>query len=212
MREKPIQKEDITGRAGERARRCVWEHLLRQIKLPLSSLLVRVGLLIHAGQHFQRPVGVGGIHQRYPAGHHDRTVLIRRILMPRTPGLRKTRDIHPHTDDLPGELPWDREARHGVQQPWMLGQAGDTRVLVRIGKDPMDERHRVSAVLLRDALQALRQGQLWTARRIRSEKSARQTVDGLRDAGLQPVALSQLRKRAEALQGICLSPCRAVSA
>src|SRR4029077_14843080 len=122
MREKSIQKEDIAGRAGERARRRVWQHFLGPIKLPLGSWLMGVGLLIHAWQHFQRPVGVGGIDQRYPARHHDWTVRIRRILMPRTPGLRKTRDIHPHADDLPGELPWGRESRHGVHQPWMLGQ------------------------------------------------------------------------------------------
>src|SRR5512138_3233044 len=103
--------------------------------------------------------------------------------MPRTPGLRKTRDIYPHADDLPGELPWGRESCHGVHQRWMLGQAGDTRVLVRIGKDAMDERDCVSAVQLRNAFQALRQGQRWATRRIRGEKAARKTVDGLRDAG-----------------------------
>src|SRR5262245_20843588 len=191
MREKPIQKQDIAGRASKRARRRVWEHLLRQIKLPLGGLLVGVGLLIYAWQHFQRPVGVGGIHQWYPAGHHDWTVRIRRILMPRTAGLRKTRDIHPHTDDLPSELPRGRESRHGVHQPWMLGQAGDTRVLVRIGKDAMDERDCVSTVQLRNAFQALHQGQLWAARLIRGEKSARKTVNSLRDAGLQLVDLGR---------------------
>src|SRR5215510_12923883 len=189
MRERPIQKQDIAGRASKRARRRAWEHLPRQIKLPLGGLLVGVGLLIYAWQHFQRPVGVGGIHQWHPAGHHDWTVRIRRILMPRTAGLRKTRDIHPHTDDLPGELPRDREARHGVYQSWMLCQASNTRVLVRIGKDTMDERDRVGAVLLRDALQALRQGQIWTARRIRGEESMRKPINGLCDTGLHLVDL-----------------------
>src|SRR5262249_12320142 len=111
--------------------------------------------------------------------------------MPRTAGLRKTRDIHPHTEDLPGELPRGREACHGIHQPWMLGQTGNTRVLVRIGKDTVDERDRVGAVLLRDALQALRQGQLWTARRIRGEESERQTINGLCGTGLHLVDLSR---------------------
>src|SRR5262245_43835246 len=111
--------------------------------------------------------------------------------MPRTAGLRKTRDIHPYTDDLPGELPVGRESRHGVHQPWMLGQAGNTRVLVRIGKEAMDERDCVGAVVLRDALQALHQGQFWTARGIRGEECARQTVNSLRDAGLHLVDLGR---------------------
>ena len=68
MQEKPIQKEHIACRAGERERRRVGEHLRRDRKLPLGGLLVWVGLLIHAWQHFQRPIGVGGIDQRYPAG------------------------------------------------------------------------------------------------------------------------------------------------
>src|SRR5207302_10177869 len=111
------------------ARRCVWERLLRYIKFPISGLLVGVGLLIHAWQHFQRPVDVCRIDQWNPASQHDRTVRICGILMPRTPGLRKTRDIYPYADDLPGELPGSRKLRHGVHQPWMLGQACDTRVM-----------------------------------------------------------------------------------
>ena len=114
MRQKPIQKEHIACRAGERERRRIWEHLRRYSKLPLGGLLVWVGLLIHAWQHFQRPIGVGGIDQRYPAGQDDRTAMIRRILMPGTAGLRKTRDIHPHADDLPCDLPWGHESRDGV--------------------------------------------------------------------------------------------------
>ncbi len=80
MRQKPIQKEDIAGRAGKGARRCVWERLLRYIKFPISGLLVGVGLLIHAWQHFQRPVDVCRIDQWNPASQHDRTVRICGIL------------------------------------------------------------------------------------------------------------------------------------
>src|SRR5262245_35550577 len=152
MREKPIQKEHIACRAGERKPWHVGEHLWRDRKFPVGALPVGERLLIPARQHFQRPVGVSGIDQWYPAGQDDGTALIRRILMPGTPGLRKTRDIHPHADDLPGYLPWGHESHDVVHQPRMLCQAGDTRVMVRIGKDRMDERYRISPVLLCDAL------------------------------------------------------------
>src|SRR5215471_9242293 len=54
----------------------------------------------------------------------------------------------------------------------------------------MDECDGVCAVQLRNAFQTLRQGQLWATRCIWCEKAARQTVDGLRDAGLHLVDLS----------------------
>ena len=53
--------------------------------------------------------------------------------------------------------------------------------MVRIGKDPMDECHRVGAVLLRDIFQALHKGRLRATCPIRGEESARKTIDGLRD-------------------------------
>jgi hypothetical protein len=40
----------------------------------------------------------------------------------------------------------------------MLGQAGETWVVVCIGKDAMDERDRIGAIQLRNAFQALHQG------------------------------------------------------
>src|SRR5262249_9027289 len=83
------------------------------------------------------------------------------------------------------------ESCDGVQQPWMGCQAGKTRVMVRIGEDAMDERDRIGPVLLCDAFQALRQGQLWAARRIGCEESARDPIDGLRDARLHLVDLGR---------------------
>src|SRR5262249_17771114 len=125
----------------------------------------------------------------HPAGHDDRTAMICRILMPRTACLRKTRDIHSYTDDLPCHLPWSHESRDVVHQPWMFCQACDTRVMVRIGKDAVHERYSIGTVPLRDAFQALCKGQLWAARLIWREESARDTIDGLRDASLHLVYL-----------------------
>src|SRR5262249_12570939 len=121
MWEKPIQKEHIACRTGERQRRHIREHLWRNRKLPIGALLVWVRLLIYARQHFQCPVGVCGINQRNPASHDHRTAIICRILMPRTACLRKAGDIYTYTDDLPGHLLWGHESRDVIHQPWMLG-------------------------------------------------------------------------------------------
>jgi hypothetical protein len=57
--------------------------------------------------------------------------------------------------------------------------------MVRIGKHPMDEGGCVGTIPLRDAFQAFGKGGIRTTGGIRGEEAARQTVDGLRNAGLQ---------------------------
>jgi hypothetical protein len=61
MRQKPIQKENIPRRTGERYARAIREEVWRNEDLPVLSLLVGIRSLINTRNHFQSTVGCGGV-------------------------------------------------------------------------------------------------------------------------------------------------------
>jgi hypothetical protein len=58
--------------------------------------------------------------------------MVGHVLVPRTPFLRKTRDIHPHADDLSDNVSRGHEALDMGYQPRMVPQPGDPWVLVGV--------------------------------------------------------------------------------
>lgn len=61
MRQKPIQKENIPRRTGERCARGIREEVWCNEDLPVLSLLVGIRGLIDTWNHFQSTVGHGGV-------------------------------------------------------------------------------------------------------------------------------------------------------
>ena len=61
--------------------------------------------------------------------------MVGHVLVPRTPFLRKTRDIHPHADDLSDNVPRGHQALNMSHQPRMVRQPGNPWVLVSIRED-----------------------------------------------------------------------------
>ena len=184
MGQKPIQKEHIAGRTGERAGLHVWQRLLGHIKLAISRLLMGIGSRVVPWQHFECTIGFCRIDKRNPACQSNWTARINGILMPRTARLGKTRNVDTDTNHLASALVRSHQPGNGIPQAWMLCQGHDARVVMRIGKQPMDEGHCIGAVALGNTFQALRERGIWTARLVRCQETMCQAIDRVGDPGL----------------------------